>query len=225
MPRRIYTYPADMGWNTVNLITSIGSFVFALGVLIFLIDLAWSYKRGPARGDNPWDAPDARVVGSVAAAALQLRDGPVCREPPSAVGGPASEDEGRALGPRSMKATFSIMAARHSARRRSTANRDIILKMPERLVCAVLARRFSVRCCLSRMLLHAWWFTAAMLAAHAVSLIAWLWPERALMQREPDPYTMREAQLAEHRRIRHEPCTADRQRGQAIRAAGGACGR
>jgi heme/copper-type cytochrome/quinol oxidase subunit 1 len=43
MPRRIYTYPADMGWNTVNLITSLGSFVFALGVLIFLFDLAWSY--------------------------------------------------------------------------------------------------------------------------------------------------------------------------------------
>ena len=57
MPRRIYTYPADMGWNTVNLITSLGSFVFALGVLIFLFDLAWSYKRGSAAGDNPWDAP------------------------------------------------------------------------------------------------------------------------------------------------------------------------
>ena len=57
MPRRIYIYPADMGWNTVNLITSLGSFLFALGVLIFLIDLAWSYKQGPVAGDNPWDAP------------------------------------------------------------------------------------------------------------------------------------------------------------------------
>jgi cytochrome c oxidase subunit 1/cytochrome c oxidase subunit I+III len=35
MPRRIYAYPADMGWNTVNLVTSLGSFLFAAGVLIF----------------------------------------------------------------------------------------------------------------------------------------------------------------------------------------------
>ena len=46
MPRRIYTYSGDMGWNTVNMITSIGSFVFAAGVLMFLADLVWSYKRG-----------------------------------------------------------------------------------------------------------------------------------------------------------------------------------
>ena len=29
MPRRVYTYPAGLGWDTVNLITTIGSYVFA----------------------------------------------------------------------------------------------------------------------------------------------------------------------------------------------------
>src|SRR6185312_14006890 len=33
MPRRIYTYPANLGWNTLNLITSLGSLVIAVGVL------------------------------------------------------------------------------------------------------------------------------------------------------------------------------------------------
>jgi cytochrome c oxidase subunit I len=57
MPRRIYTYPADMGWNTVNLVTSIGSFVFAIGVLLFVIDVVIGYRKGPRAGPNPWDAP------------------------------------------------------------------------------------------------------------------------------------------------------------------------
>ena len=57
MPRRIYTYLPDMGWNLVNMITSIGSFMFAFGVLLFLVDVIYSLKRGAPAGDNPWDAP------------------------------------------------------------------------------------------------------------------------------------------------------------------------
>jgi len=35
------------------------------------------------------------------------------------------------------------------------------------------------------LLLHVVWFTAAMLAGCAVSIVIWLWPERSLIQREP----------------------------------------
>ncbi|MBC7575277.1 MAG: cytochrome c oxidase subunit I, partial [Herminiimonas sp.] len=57
MPRRIYTYGADMGWSTVNLITTIGSFVFAIGILMFIVNVVWSLRRGVPAGANPWDAP------------------------------------------------------------------------------------------------------------------------------------------------------------------------
>ena len=56
MPRRIFTYPAGVGWDTVNLITSIGSYIFAIGVLLFVINFFWSLFYGPPAGDNPWDA-------------------------------------------------------------------------------------------------------------------------------------------------------------------------
>ena len=56
MPRRIYTYSSRMGWDSVNMITSIGSFVFATGVLIFLVNVVISLKRGKPAGPNPWDA-------------------------------------------------------------------------------------------------------------------------------------------------------------------------
>ncbi len=57
MPRRIYTYPAHMGWSGDNLIISVGAFLFAVGVLLLLINIAVSLKRGRVAGPNPWDAP------------------------------------------------------------------------------------------------------------------------------------------------------------------------
>ena len=57
MPRRIYTYPTGLGWDTVNLITTIGAFVFATGVLVFLANIVRSRRAGALAGDNPWDAP------------------------------------------------------------------------------------------------------------------------------------------------------------------------
>ncbi|GEO13721.1 cytochrome c oxidase subunit I [Microvirga aerophila] len=57
MPRRVYTFPDDVGWNWLNLISSVFSFVFAAGVLVFLIDFIRHRRSGPEAGYNPWDAP------------------------------------------------------------------------------------------------------------------------------------------------------------------------
>ncbi len=56
MPRRIYTYPAGVGWDTLNMITSIGAFLFATGVLLTFINVFISLRRGKPAGANPWDA-------------------------------------------------------------------------------------------------------------------------------------------------------------------------
>jgi cytochrome c oxidase subunit 1 len=55
MPRRVYTYPAGMGWDTLNLVSSIGAFILAAGVLVFVVNLAISFLRGRIAGPNPWD--------------------------------------------------------------------------------------------------------------------------------------------------------------------------
>ena len=55
MPRRIYTYPSGLGWDGLNLIVTLASFVFALGTGLTLVNLIWSWKRGRAAPDNPWD--------------------------------------------------------------------------------------------------------------------------------------------------------------------------
>ena len=56
MPRRIYTYPEGMGWDVWNLITSAGSYFFAFGFLLLLVNVLVSLRRGQPAGANPWDA-------------------------------------------------------------------------------------------------------------------------------------------------------------------------
>ena len=57
MPRRVYTYPAEMGWQTLNLIATAGAFMLAAGVLVFLWDLVRNLR--PSLGEpagNVWNA-------------------------------------------------------------------------------------------------------------------------------------------------------------------------
>jgi cytochrome c oxidase subunit I len=56
MPRRIYTYEPGRGWDTLNLLISIGAFIQAIGVLVFVANLVISYFKGDKAGNDPWDA-------------------------------------------------------------------------------------------------------------------------------------------------------------------------
>ncbi len=56
MPRRVYTYLPETGWGTLNLIASIGAFVLAAGVLVFIVNAIWALRAGVVAGDNPWGA-------------------------------------------------------------------------------------------------------------------------------------------------------------------------
>ncbi|WP_077967128.1 cytochrome c oxidase subunit I [Ensifer adhaerens] len=56
MPRRVFTYPADLGWNFLNLVSSVGAYVFAFGVLIVVWDVLRPKHREPRAEQNPWNA-------------------------------------------------------------------------------------------------------------------------------------------------------------------------
>jgi cytochrome c oxidase subunit 1 len=55
MPRRIYTYPAGRGWETLNMMSSIGVIIQAIGVSFFVWNILHSAVRGERAGDDPWD--------------------------------------------------------------------------------------------------------------------------------------------------------------------------
>src|SRR5690606_9893207 len=56
MPRRIYTYESGLGWDTYNLISSIGAWGFGIGATLLLVNLVCSVKRGRPAGANPGNA-------------------------------------------------------------------------------------------------------------------------------------------------------------------------
>jgi cytochrome c oxidase subunit 1 len=56
MPRRIYTYDSGQGWDTFNLMSSIGAYILAVATLIFFYNFLKSRKHGEIAGPNPWGA-------------------------------------------------------------------------------------------------------------------------------------------------------------------------
>ena len=56
MPRRIYTYPADRGWEFWNVVASLGVLFQAAAILVFLVNVVLALRRGERAGDDPWDA-------------------------------------------------------------------------------------------------------------------------------------------------------------------------
>jgi len=56
MPRRIYTYAAGRGWETWNMISSIGVVFQGLAVMFFVWNVIYSLRKGREAGPDPWDA-------------------------------------------------------------------------------------------------------------------------------------------------------------------------
>ncbi len=55
MPRRIFTYAENMGWENTNMYASAGGFLMAFSVLLFMINVVISARRNQKAGDDPWD--------------------------------------------------------------------------------------------------------------------------------------------------------------------------
>jgi cytochrome c oxidase subunit I+III len=56
MPRRVFTYPPDMGFDLLNLLSSIGAFILAAGFAVFLWDVLRPKGKEPFVERNPWGA-------------------------------------------------------------------------------------------------------------------------------------------------------------------------
>ncbi len=55
MPRRIFTYDSDMGWDLWNGVASAGSFIIAISVLVFIHNVFRTGRKGEIAGNDPWD--------------------------------------------------------------------------------------------------------------------------------------------------------------------------
>ena len=55
MPRRVASYAPDTGWTTLNVISTLGSYIIAFSFLFFLVNLVVSWRKPVPAGPNPWD--------------------------------------------------------------------------------------------------------------------------------------------------------------------------
>ncbi len=55
MPRRVYTYAPDLGWNVWNLLSTAGAFLTAASLVVFLANLVRSTRAGARADADPWD--------------------------------------------------------------------------------------------------------------------------------------------------------------------------
>ncbi len=181
MPRRIYTYPDHMGWNGLNWIISAGSFLFAAGVLLLLINVAISLKRGKTSGPNPWDAPT--LEWAVPSPAPEYNFAVI---PFIASRHPLWEDRlGEATGRSSLTRGYLLDDGRQTiATTPLDAQPDLILTMPGDSL-APLFLTLGMTVLFAAALLHAWVVVGLGALACAASLLTWFWPARPEPAPEP----------------------------------------
>ena len=78
MPRRVYTYLDGVGLSALNLVSTIGAFLFATGILLFVVNFVRS-RRTPSVGPNPWGASTLEWATESPATQYGFRKLPVVR--------------------------------------------------------------------------------------------------------------------------------------------------
>jgi cytochrome c oxidase subunit I len=181
MPRRVYTYPDGMGWDTINLVITAGSYVLALGFFVFLANVAVSLRRGRPAGPNPWDAGTLEwttpsppppynfvVIPTLASRTplweTRLREGPYLSDLQQGV----PLDHGKeTLGTSSLD-----------------AEPEVILRMPEDSIVPLLLA-LALTTLFAGLIVKLWWLVGLSLLVGLVLQLIWLWPRPELGERVP----------------------------------------
>ena len=184
MPRRIYTYPDNVGWTTVNMITTVGAFILAAGIFTFLVNVFVSLRRGEAAGPNPWDAPTLEWATSSppppynfpVIPAVASRH-PLWEDRLDEGTGHSSIERGLLLDDGKEMLATSVLDGTPLA----------VLKMPEDdpwpfIVTVALTVGFT------GLLIQWWWLAGAAALAVVIGGMAWLWPRADLGQKAGAAY-------------------------------------
>jgi len=180
MPRRIYTYQDHLGWNGINLVISAGSFLFAAGVLLLLINVAVSLRRGRLAPDNPWGAPTLEWATPSPPPEYNFAVIPII-----ASRHPLWEDQlGDASGRSQLTRGYLLDHGRETMGTTPLdAEPDLILEMPDDSL-APVSLAVGLSLLFIGALLHAWWLAALGGTICLAALLLWFWPRPRELESE-----------------------------------------
>jgi cytochrome c oxidase subunit I+III len=180
MPRRIWTYPAGIGWSTLNMITTIGSFVFAFGVLLFFVNVAKSLRYGVKALPDPWGGPTLEWAVPSPPAPYNFAVIPTVASRHPLWEEALDESRGRS----SIKRGMTLDQGKETVTTTPMdAEPDRIIEMPGDswapfLLAVALGLLFVA------LLLKLWAVIAVGALLVLAALLVWVWPQRRLLERE-----------------------------------------
>ena len=199
MERRIYTYPAGLGWSVPNLITTIGAYIFAAGFFLFLVNVWYSLRAGEVAGPNPWDAGTLEwsvpspapaynfAVLPTVRSGYPLWEGRLLRRgrPPAAAPSPALARTPDAVGARApdmapdgslvFRGPLLLDGKETFATSPLDAEPMSVLRMPEDSLLPLLLSLFMLAFFYGAVF-KLWWLVAAGAGAILLTIVAWTWP-------------------------------------------------
>jgi cytochrome c oxidase subunit I len=181
MPRRAYTYGADMGLATLNMITTIGSFVFAVGVLLFFVNVYRSWRSGEPAPADPWGGatlewavPSPPPPYNFAVIPTIASRHPLWEDQLGEGEFRSSIDEGMTLDRGKEALAVSVL----------DGEPERILKMPEDTI-APFWLAVAAAVLFAGLLFHLWWLAGLGGLGAVAALWSWNRPLAELLEREP----------------------------------------
>jgi cytochrome c oxidase subunit 1 len=174
MPRRVYTYPAGLGLELPNLVSTVGSFVLAFAILLFVLNGIISFYRGAIAGPNPWGAATLEWATSSPPPVYNFEHIPVVASltPLWEAKGELPVATGLRVDQKEMLLTTVV-----------TATPDVREPVPEASLWPFIAA-CAVGIVFAASIFSAWAVPFGLVPC-AIALIAWFWPKD--MKRQPEP--------------------------------------
>jgi cytochrome c oxidase subunit 1 len=174
MPRRVYTYPAGLGLELPNMLSTIGAFVVASSVGLFVINGLWSLYRGAIAGPDPWNAASFEWATSSPPPVYNFEHIPVCESPTPLWDTPGALPVVTGLRVDEKEVLLTTVVA---------ATPDLREPIPAASLwplIAAIATAFLFVCSI-----FSPWAVAVGAVPATIALIAWFWPKE--LKRHPEP--------------------------------------
>lgn len=184
MPRRVYTYPAQLGLEIPNLISTVGAFIFAAGFLTVIVDM-FRPRKDPYASRNPWNAGTIEWSGEIPDQTWGVRSVPIVKSRYPLWDQPGFVDD-------MDKGRFYLPDAEEGKRETlvtSVLDAEPIqcLRVPGPSFVPMWAAIFLGACFIAATF-HLWTVTIAALVVAIAVILFWLWKATAVVPEKETKY-------------------------------------